>query len=132
MRDLHEHDYLSVELERQDDTVVARFAGELDHSSSRWAFATIVGAFDRPPAQSLRLDLERVTFCDAGGVHLLGALERCARARGGAIALGALAPCVERVLEICTTVDGAVVGAPPCRARAVSASAWRPAARSTR
>lgn len=101
MSEVQRNDYITVAVERRDETLAVRLAGELDHASARWALAAIEPALQSLPTRTVLLDLASVTFCDGGGVHLLLRLQRRARAADGFLAVDTMSPCVERVLAIC-------------------------------
>jgi len=82
----------------EDGGVVLRLDGELDTASAP-TVEPHLRALTSTPGQRIVLDVGGVSFMSSAGVRLLQVALRTSRANGGEIALAAVGPPIQRVLE---------------------------------
>jgi anti-sigma B factor antagonist len=96
-----------IEMTAEAGDVVAHLAGELDLSVRSDVVERVMGALaeQRPAPDRLVVDLGEVSFCDSSGLGALLDIQRIAGDSGVSLALRAVPPAVDRLLEL-TDVDG--------------------------
>lgn len=90
---------LSVEVRRQDATVVVTPAGELDHHTAdllREPLETCVAE----GVTKIVVDCSELDFCDSTGLNVLLGIRLEAEEAGGGVHLAGMRPVVARVFEI--------------------------------
>jgi anti-sigma B factor antagonist len=109
------------------DMIVVAPTGRVDHATAAEFERAVVPLLDGatgPPA-GLVFDLERVTYISSVGLRVLMIASKALRARGARIAVAAMQPVVDEILEISrftavvevfTTVDAALDAMSPSAA----------------
>lgn len=87
-------------LERQQECVLLRLAGELDLANAPQLIAALSVVRDEPAGRAVVLDLSAVSFMDSTGVRALLEADRLRRDTGRPVALLAPSPAVTRVLDL--------------------------------
>jgi anti-anti-sigma factor len=114
------------------DMIVVAPTGRVDHATAADFERAVVPLLDAAVGSraGLVFDLERVTYISSVGLRVLMIASKTLRARGARIAVAAMQPVVDEILEICrfravvevfTTVDAALDAMSPA---AAATRAW--------
>jgi len=91
---------MEINLERIQNTLIVKLAGELDHHSA----ADIRQAVDKElyftPIKNIVFDFDGVTFMDSSGIGMVIGRYKQVRARGGKTLIIRAKPQVDRILEL--------------------------------
>ncbi|MFC4036131.1 STAS domain-containing protein [Streptomyces polygonati] len=89
-------------LYRRDDRATVFLEGEIDLATAPAVGVALHDCLSRA-ADSIDVDLTRLTFCDASGLNVFLAATRHAQVRGGRLRLHGSTPAVRRIFELTGT-----------------------------
>lgn len=84
---------------RDENRLMISVRGEIDLANADELFQRLI-VLAQPTSCQIALDLSEVTFMDCAGLHMLSALDRHVRARGGAMFVAATSATVARLFEL--------------------------------
>ena len=84
---------------KNNDSVLARLSGELDHHTAPQAREKLEEALKDPSVLALTVDLSELTFMDSSGIGVLLGRYKTLCSRGGALFVKDPQPQVERVMR---------------------------------
>jgi stage II sporulation protein AA (anti-sigma F factor antagonist) len=91
---------MDLEIVMQDQCLLIRVQGELDHHWAGKLRQDADQALEKHGAQNLLLNLEKLTFMDSSGIGVLLGRYKRVSGLGGQMALCRVSPSVSKVLEI--------------------------------
>lgn len=90
---------LSIDIDRQDDRLLVRVSGDLDHDTAR-ALSSQLEPYTQDSVLQIDLDLAGVTFIGSGALQVFIAIHKDLRDKGGTLRIAEASPVVERILEL--------------------------------
>ena len=89
---------MAVYFESDEDKLIAKITGEIDHHTARWLRADIDTAICDNNPKKLYLDFQGVSFMDSSGVGLVMGRYKIMKERGGSVALINMPEFINRVM----------------------------------
>ncbi len=90
---------MQLSFSRQEDTLVASLAGELDHHGAGEVRDTLDNTVLRQRCRQLVLDLSALTFMDSSGIGLVMGRYRLMSSLGGVLTVRGTSPRLERMMR---------------------------------
>lgn len=91
---------MDIEFEMNENTLVIRLSGEIDHHTCVEVREKIDREYQKKRAKNMLFDFENIQFMDSSGIGLLMTRYRNVAICGGSIALYNISPKVDKLLEI--------------------------------
>jgi anti-anti-sigma factor len=83
----------------EDSDLMITVRGEIDLANAAGLLRRLI-VLAHPATGEISLDLSQVSFMDCAGLHMLAAMDRHIRARGGSMRVVAASPAVARLFEL--------------------------------
>ncbi len=91
---------MPVVIETEENTVIARLSGEIDHHSAKELRSDIDLAIDRHRPEKLILDFDGVTFMDSSGIGLVMGRYKAVKLCGGCVIIENTGSQIKKVMRL--------------------------------
>jgi len=91
---------MEINLERIQNTLIVKLAGEIDHHSAANIRTAVDNELTFSPIKNIVFDFGGVTFMDSSGIGMVIGRYKQAKARGGKILIVRAKPQVDKLLEL--------------------------------
>lgn len=91
---------MPVVIDTEENTVIARLSGEIDHHSAKELRSNIDLAIERHSPRTLILDFDGVTFMDSSGIGLVMGRYKAVKLCGGCIIIENTGSQIKKVMRL--------------------------------